>query len=95
MLTDGQVKHHMTRTGYAPHIWKPWSDNNPILRVRVVANEPEEPIDWFICNHNETGEIIALARDKESARKLAGLLRTTAAAIEKEADDDDGGDTTE
>ena len=94
MLTDGQVKHHNLRTGYAPHIWKPWNDNKPLLRVIVAASE--EAVDWFICNHNETGEITALARDKKSASILAGLLRVTAQRLEKEAaeyDEDD--DTTE
>jgi hypothetical protein len=88
MLTDGHIKHHMTRTGYAPHIWKPWNDNKPILRV--VTSAPEEAVDWFICNHDETGEITAIARNKEAAHKLAALLRTTAARLEKEASDDDG-----
>ena len=94
MPTDGQIKHHNLHTGYAPHIWKPWSDNKPILRV-ITTVLPGDAVDWFICNHNETGEITALARDRKSACILAGLLRMTADKLEKEADNEPNSDTTE
>lgn len=82
-------------------LWKPWDDDKPY--IHVVSSLPDEKIECFVCNHTETGQLTAIARNQDSARKLAALLRSTAISLERIAEteptlkkeDDSADDTTE
>lgn len=65
-------------------LWKPWDDNKPYIRVE--SSLPDEKVEYFVCNHTETGQLTAIARNQDSARLLAALLRMTAISLERVAE---------